>query len=196
MRARPVTMAICALVWAVYLVQRLVYAVDPVTHHWLFYAGTGAAWATPGVVLAPISHDVTDITHIVGNTLMFMPVAYLIEPRARRGLVVALACGAWGAIILTNVTVVLGVHGGVAIFAGLSGGTAAVAVFGGCVAVDKLTVDPPDDLMPLSAWSSLVVVAAAPLLVHTVTGDVVHGVGAWIGALIGMAWVVERHTGA
>lgn len=97
--------------------------------HWLFYFEQPPEHISPGIVVAPISHDFSTLTHISGNLFFLLVAGGFIEPYigARKVVVIVLGLGALS-IGLANSTAVF--HQ-LWIVAGASGGVLALWAYAG-----------------------------------------------------------------
>lgn len=97
--------------------------------HWLFYFEQPPEHVSPGILLAPISHDFSTLTHISGNLFFLLIAGGLIEPYigGRKVAVIVLGLGTLS-IGLANSTAVF--HK-LWIIAGASGGVLALWAYAG-----------------------------------------------------------------
>lgn len=96
---------------------------------WLFYIEDPSAVATPGLLFAPISHQLDTTTHLLGNLAFLVMVGSLVEPRlgARRIFALVIGLGYIG----TYVTLILSSVIGGWVIAGASVGIFALLGYAG-----------------------------------------------------------------
>lgn len=96
---------------------------------WWFYFPKPPGGISPGVILAPISHDMVTLTHIGSNLLLLLVAGGLIEPYIGRKRLLVLALSmSYLSVYLANATVFFHQFW---IFAGASGGVLALWAYTG-----------------------------------------------------------------
>lgn len=123
---------------------------------WLFYFEQPLTVLSPGVVLAPVSHQFYNLSHVGFNVLILLLAGGLVEPRIgpKRVLMLVLGFG-YLSIYLTNITALI--HGFWA-QAGTSGGVLALWVYAGLVSKDWMPGILSNDA-PLETWMKSIGVA-------------------------------------
>lgn len=173
------------------------------TARWWLYSGQPPAAMSPGALLAPLSHDMSTLTHLGANVVFLAIAGGFAEPRigSKKILLVVFGLG-YLSTYLTNATEFL--HQ-LWILAGISGGVLALWSYSGLKLRHEVTGRPSEGLF----WSrqiagtllaSVLLISIPVFLVHQLlVVDQPHS-GHLVGLLLGcILYIIESHgsrTGA
>jgi hypothetical protein len=113
-RRRSATISLSALLLFWYVIQLivLVYYGEETATRWFYFEHTRSGFPiiSPGVLLAPISHELDDLTHIGANLLLLLTAGGFVEPYIKKRQIGILVLGfGYLGMYLANATAVI--HG-------------------------------------------------------------------------------------
>lgn len=196
---RRVTASLVALFVLWYAVQLVtLQRFGPDTAVWWFYSapgdfGPGFA-LTPGLIFSPLSHDMSDISHLGANIAALVVVGSFAEPYIEKRTYLLVLIGvAFAGILFSNVLAIV-FHSQWSL-AGASAGLLALHAYVSLRKRSLLTSIDPSVSIANAEWvivaMGLMMIPVVPMYELTVSGNVSHALGPIIGSF---AYLVHSRT--